>query len=59
MREVKSFNFNFLSSTIKVAITPLIFKNKLYKYPKDNFLLKILGKDKLIKMSGFDCFVAT
>ena len=38
---------------------PLIFKNKLYEYPKDNFVLKIMGKYEWIKMSGFDWFIAT
>ena len=56
---------NFYKQPLHARCIPLhrrdrkYFKNKLYEYPRDNFVLKIIGQYKWIKMSGFDWFIAT
>ena len=48
--------YNFTVENVNFLIT---FKPKLYKYPKNNFGLKIIGKYKWIKMTGFDWSITT
>ena len=42
-------SYKIAVESLKIA---LVFKPKLYEYPKDNFGLKIIGKYNLIKMTG-------
>ena len=49
-------SYNFAVESLKIAI---VFKPKLYEYPKDNFSLKIIGKNKLIKKTRFDWSIVT
>ena len=53
---ISPVSYNFAVESLKMAI---VFKPKLYEYPKDNFGLKIIGKYKWIKKTGFDWSIVT